>query len=225
MAGGQDLTRRGTDSGPAEPGSAEILDGEIVVDTGQPAALVVTARRDLAALASSGPRTLAAGGAHPATLAAVHARLAAAATTVVELVAAGRARSTRRAYGQRWRHFAAWCAECGFATGDPPRIPMPVDPMLVALYLGDLANRPADTALSTLEGRLTAINAVSVAAGHAPPGRDPLIQQAMAGLRRSHPRPPTGRPPLRLDDLRRVVAAAAAQPNRLAATRDRAVIL
>ncbi|HEY9473832.1 MAG TPA: tyrosine-type recombinase/integrase, partial [Mycobacteriales bacterium] len=173
----------------------------------------------------AGPSALAAAGADPVLVTNVHARLAAAAATVVELVAAGRAQSTRRAYGQRWRHFADWCAKCGYATGDPPRVPMPIDPLLVALYLGDMANRPQDTALSTLEGRLTAINAVSVAAGHAPPGRDPLVREAVAGLRRSHPRPPRGRPPLRLDDLRQVVSAAIDQANPLAAARDRAVIL
>lgn len=211
-------------TGPAAPEPTEVLDGEIVPAEPTPPR-ILAARRDLAALVRTGPSALAAAGADPDTVADLHARLAAAAATVVELVAAGRAGSTRRAYGQRWRHFAAWCAECGYATGDPPRVPMPIDPLLVALYLGDLANRPRDTALSTLEGRLTAINAVSVAAGHAPPGRDPLVRQAMTGLRRSHPRPPTGRPPLRREDLRRVVAVAAAQPNPLAAARDRAVIL
>lgn len=202
-----------------------VLDGEIVVTEQSTPARLVAARRDLAALAHAGPAALAAHGADPRRVAELHARLTAAAATVVELVAAGRASSTRRAYGQRWRHFASWCAQFGFATGDPPQVAMPIDPLLVALYLGDLANRPQETALSTLEGRLTAINAVSVAAGHAPPGRDPLVREAMAGLRRVHPRPPQGRPPLPVDDLRRVVQAAANQTNPLAAARDRAVIL
>lgn len=200
------------------------LDGEIVTDQPEPPRLVTT-RRDLATLVAAGPAALASTGADAHHVAAIQARLAAAAATVVDLVAAARAPSTRRAYGQRWRHFAAWCAETGFAAGDPPDVPMPVDPLLVALYLGDLANRPQDTALSTLEGRLTAINAVSVAAGHAPPGRDPLVRETMTGLRRAHPRPPRGRAPLRVEDLRRVLTSVARAPHPLAAARDRAVIL
>jgi hypothetical protein len=61
---------------------------------------------------------------------------------------ASRASSTRRAYASDWRLFVAWCTDRGV-------VPLPADPVLVAVYLSAEASRGAKP--STISRRLSAI--------------------------------------------------------------------
>ena len=127
---------------------------------------------------------------------------------------AAKSEATLRAYRADWRHFAEWCRQKGFPA-------LPASPDTVALYLADLAHthRP-----STLTRRLTAINKVHRAAGHAPPAlmEHLSVGETLKGIRRSHGTGARGKHPLFTGDLRAMVDSL---PRGLIGDRDRALLL
>lgn len=84
-------------------------------------------------------------------------------------------RETRRSYVHRWTDFEHWCAKEHLP-------PLPASPEVVMVYLLSLVEGDAQVAISTVQGRLAAINRIHLEAGHTPPGRDPATQVFIRGL-------------------------------------------
>ena len=130
--------------------------------------------------------------------------------------AASRAPGTRRAYAADWRGFLAWCEARG-AT------PLPADPRLVAVFLAAEAARGC--APSTIGRRLAAIGHAHLQHGHLPPqraaGAAPLLE-VLAGIRRSHGRPPQRKQAADADVLRDLLRATPGCDLR--SVRDRALL-
>ena len=130
--------------------------------------------------------------------------------------AASRAPGTRRAYAADWRGFLAWCGERG-AT------PLPADPRLVAVFLAVEAARGC--APATVGRRLAAIGHAHLQHGLLPPqraeGAAPLLE-VVAGIRRSHGRPPARKQAADADVLRDLLRAIPGDDLR--SVRDRALL-
>ncbi|MBE3206601.1 tyrosine-type recombinase/integrase [Frankia sp. CH37] len=194
---------------PPTPGST--ADTELAVDP-------VAASDPVAA--GGGELVLAAAGPPPA--AGVPARLA---DTLDELVRAGKAASTWRAYDADWRHFRAWCDREGLAA-------LPAAPTTIAAYLADHAGprgTPGALAVSTLGRRLAALSVAHLAAGvDPPPTRAPEVTSVWNGIRRTYTVAPAQVTPTRTRDIRAMIDAmdltGPAAP-RLADLRDRALLL
>jgi integrase len=120
--------------------------------------------------------------------------------------------ATLRAYKADWAHFAAWCADKGFA-------PVPAQPEIVGAYLASLAETHAPT---TIRRRLSAIgkahrfNDLPWNPGH----RD--IQAPLRALLRIHGRPVEKAASLSLAMLRQLVATCDGTAR---GRRDRAMLL
>lgn len=111
---------------------------------------------------------------------------------------------TRDAYASDWRQYEAWCAR----HDEEPR---PVDPMLVRLYLADMAQtRLPDGShrfkASTIKRHLASITWASRASGgERDIARHPRVAAVMAGIRRGRAEKPKRRQPILLDDVTRLV--------------------
>jgi integrase len=131
-----------------------------------------------------------------------------------DYIRAAKSDATLRAYRADWRHFDDWCRQKGFSG-------LPASPETVAFYLAEIAatHRP-----STLARRLTSINKVHRAAGHAAPALTEHLSvgETLKGIRRVHGTGQTGKRPLFTDDLRAMVEAL---PPGLIGIRDRALLL
>src|SRR3954471_16847992 len=106
-------------------------------------------------------------------------RLAALEEKIAAAVRRSRSESTLIAYGSDWRSFAGWCGALGLS-------PLPATPATVAGYLVELADAEdqAPRRISTIRRRLAAISEGHRMAGVPNPTTDPLVREAMAGLRR-----------------------------------------
>jgi site-specific recombinase XerD len=129
-----------------------------------------------------------------------------------EYVRQAKAPNTRRAYRSDWEHFTAWCQARTLAA-------LPAAPETVALYLSDLA---AGFKASTLTRRVSAISQAHQMAGHESPTHAALVQQTMAGIRRSLGTAPTEKNPILTGDMRAMVAELPTGPL---GVRDRALLL
>jgi site-specific recombinase XerD len=129
-------------------------------------------------------------------------------------IGAAKSDSTLRAYRADWHHFQQWCYAKGFSA-------LPAAPETVAFYLGETAatHRP-----STLVRRLTSINKVHRAAGHAAPAlmEHLSVGETLKGIRRVHGTGQIGKRALFTDDLRTMVEAL---PQGMIGIRDRALLL
>ena len=125
---------------------------------------------------------------------------------------ASRAESTRAKYAADWRGFTAWCGE--------RRCPaLPAHPALVAVYLSALADRTL--APATVGRVLAAIGHHHRLAGLVAPHRaqgGAVVADVLAGIRRSHRRPPRRKAAADGDVLRAI------RGDRLADLRDRALL-
>jgi len=130
--------------------------------------------------------------------------------------AASRALSTRRAYATDWRAFTAWCD----ARSKPP---LPSDPHVVAVFLASEAARGC--APMTIGRRLAAIGYVHRQHGMQPPQQREgaaAILEVVAGIRRSHGKPPARKSAADADVLRDVLRAMTGDDIR--SVRDRALL-
>ncbi len=127
--------------------------------------------------------------------------------------AASRAPGTRRAYATDWRGFLAWCRERG-------AMPLPADPRLVAVFLAREAARGC--APPTVGRRLAAIGHAHLQHGHLPPQRAAGAAALLAGIRRSHGRPPARKQAADADVLRDLLRAIPGDDLR--SVRDRALL-
>ena len=141
---------------------------------------------------------------------------------------AGRARAyaaakdsanTARAYASDWRQFASWCRRQGFDAGVP-------DPQIVGLYLTAEMSRRGPGAkpitVSTLERRLAAITAHYRSVGAPLDRGDRHIVDVLAGIRRTHGKPPKQKEAVIAEDLLKM---AATLDQTLRGLRDRAILL
>jgi hypothetical protein len=104
--------------------------------------------------------------------------------------------NTARAYASDWKQFERWCRRQGFDA----RIP---DPRVVGLFIAACADGSdlAKAAVSTIERRLAAITTTYRSAGTPIPRQDRHIVDVMAGVRRSHGRPPRQKEALFAEDI------------------------
>lgn len=125
--------------------------------------------------------------------------------------------NTRRAYDSDWRQFARWCRRQGLDADLP-------DPGVVGLYLTASAdgNGVPTAAVSTIERRLAAITTHYRSAGTRLERGDRHILDVMAGIRRTHGRPPRQKEAVLGDDILAMVATLS---NDLRGWRDRAILL
>jgi len=96
--------------------------------------------------------------------------------TALRLAATAHEDGTVEAYHRHWRRFCEWCALNSLQ-------PLPATPLMVAAYIGWLAER-GTVAAASLQPYLSAINAMHADLGLAKPALGHLIQRARAGMRR-----------------------------------------
>lgn len=125
--------------------------------------------------------------------------------------------NTARAYASDWKQFERWCRRQGFDA----RIP---DPRVVGLFIAASADGASivKAAVSTIERRLAAITTTYRSAGTPLPRQDRHIVDVMAGIRRTHGRPPRQKEALFAEDI---LAMAAMLEQNLRGWRDRAILL
>jgi integrase len=145
------------------------------------------------------------------------ADLARLAETARDYAAARSSANTQRAYASDWAQFQRWCRRKGFDPAEP-------DPQVVGLFLAAMASGDgiAKTAVSSIERRLAAITTTYRSAGTPLPRQDRHIIDVMAGIRRTHGRPPQKKEALYAEDI---LAMVASLPNNLRGYRDRAILL
>lgn len=128
------------------------------------------------------------------------------------------AENTRIAYTRDWAAFARWCRLKG---ADP----LPPSPDLVGLYITDLAAPVGKTralSVASIERRLAGLSWAYTQRGFRLDRRDRHIASVLAGIRRSHARPPVQKEAIGPDDLRAILATLG---HDLRGLRDRAMLL
>jgi site-specific recombinase XerD len=131
---------------------------------------------------------------------------------------ASKAPSTTKAYDSDLRAYLAFCTCNNF-----PYLPTTVE--AVVLYISSLASVAPPLAFSTINRRLAAITFAHRRRGlesPATPSKHYLLREVMGGIRRTLGAAPQGADPLLSDAIRRIAAAC---PDTLLGTRDRALIL
>jgi integrase len=129
-----------------------------------------------------------------------------------EFINQSKAKNTVRAYRADWSHFETWCKAHGPSS-------LPARPDTVALYVTDLAgtHKPA-----TLTRRISAISQAHQIAGIDTPTGSAKVRLVMAGIRRTKGTAQTGKTPILVDDLRRMLAGL---PGNVLGVRDRVLLL
>ncbi len=130
---------------------------------------------------------------------------------------AARADNTQRAYDADWRSFASWLRRQGLD-------PLPPDPQTVGLYLtACMTPAPGRPPLSvaSLERRLAGVCWRYRQLGRPLDTSDPHIATVLAGIRRTHGRPPAQKAAIFADEL---LAMLAVLDNDLRGLRDRALL-
>lgn len=118
-----------------------------------------------------------------------------------------KAENTHRAYAADWRHYTAWCLRRGVD-------PLPPDPPAIGLYLADLASEPAPTGrrsrtAATVERRLSGLAWHFRRHGVPLDRGDRHIKEVLAGIRRTHGRPPVQKEALLAEDVVRMLGCLA----------------
>jgi site-specific recombinase XerD len=129
-----------------------------------------------------------------------------------EFIHQSKAKNTIRAYRADWTHFEGWCQSHGQAS-------LPATADTVALYVTALADthKPA-----TITRRISAISQGHQIAGMETPTGAAKVRLVMAGIRRMKGTAQTGKTPILVDDLRRMLAGL---PGNLLGVRDRVLLL
>jgi integrase len=129
--------------------------------------------------------------------------------------------NTRRAYAADWRHFLKWADQQGLP-------PFPPDPQVIGLYIAAQASGAADrggrpSAVATIERRLSALAWNFAQRGQPLDRRDRHIAAVLAGVRRTHGRPPVQKEAVLPNDLFAMLATL--DLGSLRGLRDRAILL
>jgi integrase len=149
-------------------------------------------------------------------LAALAAEMESLAAEAADLVAAGRAEATHRAYGSRWRLFERFAVDRGL-------VALPADPATVVLHLTWLHRQ--GRARSTLSQTAAAIASAHRQAGiETPPTAHEAVRRLLRGHRRAtRDRAQRQATPVLLEGIRRLAEACDAAS--LGGQRDRAILL
>lgn len=134
---------------------------------------------------------------------------------------AARSANTSRAYAADWRHFLAWTRRQNLPA-------LPPDPQVVGLYIAAEASGAADpagtpSAVSTIERRLSALAWSFAQRGERFDRKDRHIAAVLAGVRRTHAKPPVQKEAVLPDDL--IAMLATLTLGELRGLRDRAILL
>ncbi len=122
--------------------------------------------------------------------------------------------TTRAAYQQAWAHFSDWCRG---KEVDPDALPL--NPVLVAAYLGALAKSHG---ISALRGRVAAIAYPHRRRGFLFVPTHPVLRETLSGIRRRHPRKVRPAAALCSQEVKLLLDVC---PTDLAGLRDRALFL
>lgn len=128
------------------------------------------------------------------------------------------AENTSKAYARDWAHFSSWCRRRGADQFTP-------DPQLIGLYITECAapqNGSPALSVSTIERRLSGLSWNYQQRGQSLDRKDRHIASVLAGIRRTHGRPPVQKEPVPPDEL---LAMAACLSFDLRGMRDRAILL
>jgi integrase len=125
--------------------------------------------------------------------------------------------NTAKAYASDWRQFQRWCRRQGFDSREP-------NPQAVGLFLtaSAIGRDLPQVAVSTIERRLAALTTIYNSAGTPLPRQDRHIVDVMAGIRRTHWRPPKQKEAVLADEVLDMVATL---PQNLRGFRDKAILL
>ncbi|OLP59714.1 integrase [Xaviernesmea oryzae] len=136
-------------------------------------------------------------------------------------VEAASSANTRRAYAADWKHFSAWCRRSGLS-------PLPPHPQTVGLYItacasGTTERGMAANSVSTIARRLSSLSWNYAQRGLSLDRKDRHIATVMAGIRKSHARPPVQKEALLADDM--IAMVETLDRGSLRGLRDRAMLL
>ena len=150
-------------------------------------------------------------------VAALPARLAPLVETAKDYARAATSAHTNRAYASDWRDFLGWRVRLGLEA-------RPLnDAETVGLYLAALASHARPKSVATIERRLSALVWQFAQRGLAFDRRDRHVATVLAGVRRTHGRPPAQKEALLPEHLTAMLDAL--PPTGLRALRDRAILL
>ncbi len=136
-----------------------------------------------------------------------------------DYIKASSAENTRRAYGADWRHYTAWCRRQALD-------PLPPDVQTIGLYITACAAGkagPKPDAVSTIERRLSALSWHFRQRGLAFDRQDRHIATVLAGIRRTHGRPPVKKEAVLPEDV--IAMLETFDRGSLRGLRDRAMLL
>ena len=129
-----------------------------------------------------------------------------------EYARASKATSTLRTYQGIWRTFTSWCEARGL-------VPLPAEVETVVAYVADQADRIKPV---TIKKHLAAISQVHKLRGLVSPVQTEPVKLTMQGLRRMKGTAAAPKTALRVDHIKRVVAA---MPDTRVGIRDRAIVM
>jgi integrase len=171
----------------------------------------------------------------PPASAGVPAHLVSLADKARDYAKASSSTNTRRAYASDWRHFTAWARRQGLPV-------LPPDPRVVGLYItacasgaatagaggasGRSSASPGDrqsSSVATIERRLSALAWNFAQRGQPMDRADRHVATVLAGIRRTHGRPPEQKEAVLPEDLTAMIATL--DLGDLRGLRDRAILL
>ena len=134
--------------------------------------------------------------------------------------AAGSA-NTRKAYAADWKLFSAWCRRSGLS-------PLRPHPQTVGLYItacasGSVGTTARASSVSTIERRLSSLSWNYAQRGLPLDRKDRHIATVMAGIRKSHARPPVQKEAVLAEDI--IAMIETLDRGTLRGLRDRAMLL
>jgi integrase len=151
--------------------------------------------------------------------AALPARLAPLAETARDYARAATSPNTNRAYSADWRHYSAWARRQNLPA-------LPPDPQVLGLYIAACASGaagPKPCSVRTIERRLSALMWNFAQRGQPMDRKDRHIATVLAGVRRTHGRPPEQKEAVLPEDLLAMIATL--DLGSLRGLRDRAILL
>jgi integrase len=156
-----------------------------------------------------------------AASAALPAHLEGLAERARDYVKAASSDNTRRAYAADWTHFSAWCRRQQLS-------PLAADPQVIGLYLtacasGAAAADRAPNSVSTIERRLSALSWNYRQRGQSFDRKDRHVAGVLAGIRRTHGRPPLQKEAVLPEDVLAMLETL--ERGTLRGMRDRAMLL
>jgi integrase len=153
--------------------------------------------------------------------AALPARLEGLAEQARDYAKAASSANTRRAYAADWRHFLAWTRRQSLPA-------LPPDPQIIGLYIAAGASGAASpdgkpSSVRTIERRLSALSWNFAQRGQPLDRSDRHVATVLAGIRRTHGRPPVQKEAVLPEDL--IAMLGALDISDLRGLRDRAILL